>query len=200
MDQGFTLWLTGLSGAGKTTIAGLVEERLLELGLLAEVLDGREVRKMMGPDPGFGPEARELQARRLTYVSALLNRNGVISIVAAVSPIKSVRNTVRSQLPLFLEVFVDCPIEVCRQRGADGLYARAGKGEITQVAGLDFPYEPPDKPEVVVHTDRETPQESAVHILRTLEILSLIPSSGETDYSGEDEEIIKRHLTDLGYL
>ena len=200
MEQGFTLWLTGLTGSGKTTLARMLEEKLLERGLLVELLDGEEVRDTISPELGFTTNDRELHLRRIAYISSLLNRNGVSSIVAAVSPSRTMRDTARGQLPVFLEAYLDCPLEVCKQRDFRGLYARAEKGEITDLAGVDFSYEPPEKPEIVLHTDKQTPDEGATLVIRTLEIMELIPSSPETEYSDGDEEIIKKRLTDLGYL
>ena len=138
--------------------------------------------------------------KRLMYISALLNRNGVSSIVAAVSPSKEKRNSIRAQLPAFIEVFVNCPLDVCKERDGEGFYARAKAGEIENVAGVDAVYEPPDKPEIEVFTARESPEEGAARIIRTLEMLELVPSSPDSEYSEEDEQVIKQRLTDLGYI
>jgi adenylylsulfate kinase len=200
MEQGFTLWLTGLTGSGKTTLARVVEEKLLERGLAVEVLDGEKVRQELSPNLGFTRENRDEHLRRICYLCRLLNRNGTNAIVSTVSPFKDMRDALRAQLNRFVEVYVNCPLAICMERDTTGFYARAQAGEIKHVAGMSEPYEQPLTPEVEVHTDRETPEEAAARIVRTLEILEFVPTSIGEDYSEEDEELIKQRLTDLGYL
>jgi adenylylsulfate kinase len=200
MEQGFTLWLTGLTGSGKTTLARMVEEKLLERGLAVEVLDGEEIRGELSPNLGFAPEHRKEHLRRIGYLCRLLNRNQINVIVSAVSPFRDMREDLRSQLNKFVEVYVNCPLAVCMERDSTGFYARAKKGEIKHVAGMDEPYEQPLAPEAEVHTDRETPEEAAARVVRTLELMEFVPASLDEDYSEEDEELIKQRLTDLGYL
>ena len=174
MHKGFTLWFTGLSGAGKSTISGLLEERLRSLGARVEVLDGDVVRTYLSKGLGFSKEDRDENIRRIGFVCELLSRNGVIAIAAAISPYRAVREEVRARIANFVEVYVECPIEVLAERDVKGLYKRALAGEIGQFTGVSDPYEPPLAPEVTVNSSKETPQESVDRIWATLERLGLV--------------------------
>lgn len=172
--QGFTLWFTGLSGAGKSTISGIIEKRLREAGAKIEVLDGDVVRENLSKGLGFSKEDRDINIRRIGFVCELLSRNGVIALVAAISPYRAVREEIRSRIANFVEVYVECPLEVVTGRDVKGLYKKAIAGEIPQFTGVSDPYEPPLHPEVVVHSDKESPEESARRVWATLEELGLI--------------------------
>ena len=172
--QGFTLWFTGLSGAGKSTISGIIEKRLREAGAKIEVLDGDVVRENLSKGLGFSKEDRDINIRRIGFVCELLSRNGVIAMVAAISPYRAVREEVRSRIANFVEVYVECPLEIVAGRDVKGLYKKAIAGEIPQFTGVSDPYEPPLHPEVVVHSDKETPEESANRVWAKLEELGLI--------------------------
>ncbi len=174
MHKGFTLWFTGLSGAGKSTISRLIEERLRGLGAKVEVLDGDIVRTHLSKGLGFGKEDRDENIRRIGFVCELLSRNGVIAIAAAISPYRAVREEVRARIANFVEVYVECPLEVLAERDVKGLYKRALAGEIAQFTGVSDPYEPPLAPEVAVNSSRETPEESVDRIWATLERLGLV--------------------------
>jgi len=174
---GSTIWLTGLSGAGKTTIAQLLEQRLRTRGATVEVLDGDIVRTRLSKGLGFSKEDRDENIRRIGFVCELLSRNGVIAIAAAISPYRSVRQEVRSRIRNFVEVHVQCPIEVLMRRDVKGLYKRALAGEIPNFTGVSDPYEPPLAPEVIVDSSIQTPDQSVAKILGTLESLELIPST-----------------------
>ena len=174
VHQGFTLWLTGMCGAGKTTISTLLAARLRDLGARVEVLDGDVVRTRLSRGLGFSKEDRDENIRRIGFVCELLSRHGVIAIAAAISPYRAVRDENRARIPHFVEVYVECPLEVLVQRDAKGLYRKALNGEIGQFTGISDPYEPPLSPEVTVHTSRETPEESVDRIWATLERLGLI--------------------------
>src|SRR5215472_15168128 len=174
VHKGFVLWFTGLSGAGKSTISGLIETRLREAGAKVEVLDGDIVRTHLSRGLGFSREDRDINIRRIGFVAQLLARNGVVVIVAAISPYRAVREEIRAQIPAFIEVFVDCPIEVLAERDVKGLYKKALAGEIPQFTGVSDPYEPPAAPEVTVNSARETPEQSVDRIWATLESLGLI--------------------------
>ena len=174
MHKGFTLWFTGMSGAGKSTISGILEERLRKLGAKVEVLDGDVVRTHLSKGLGFSKEDRDENIRRIGFVCELLSRNGVIAIAAAISPYRAVRDEVRARIPNFVEVYVECPVEVLAERDVKGLYKRALAGEIQQFTGVTDPYEPPPKPEVIVNSSREKPEESVDRIWATLEHLGLI--------------------------
>jgi adenylyl-sulfate kinase len=174
MHKGFTLWFTGMSGAGKSTISALLEERLRTLGAKVEVLDGDVVRTYLSKGLGFSKEDRDENIRRIGFVCELLSRNGVIAIAAAISPYRAVREEVRARIPNFVEVYVNCPIDVLAGRDVKGLYKRALAGEIPQFTGISDPYEPPLAPEVVVDSSKETPIESLEKIWATLEHLGLV--------------------------
>jgi len=174
MHKGFTLWFTGMSGAGKSTISRRIEQRLRALGAKVEVLDGDLVRTHLSKGLGFSKEDRDENIRRIGFVCELLSRNGVIAIAAAISPYRAVREEVRARIANFVEVYVQCPIEVLAERDVKGLYKKAMAGEITQFTGVSDPYEPPLEPEVMVDSSRETPEQSVEKIWATLEHLGLV--------------------------
>jgi adenylylsulfate kinase len=174
MHKGFVLWFTGLSGAGKSTVSCLVAEKLREHGAKVEVLDGDQVRLHLSKGLGFSKEDRDENIRRIGFVSELLARNGVIAIVAAISPYRAVREELRARIGDFVEVYAECPLEVLAQRDVKGLYRQALAGEIGRFTGVSDPYEPPLEPEITIHSAEETPQESAARIWATLERLGLI--------------------------
>jgi phosphoadenosine phosphosulfate reductase len=174
MHKGFTLWFTGMSGAGKSTISRLLELKLRQFGARVEVLDGDVVRTHLSKGLGFSKEDRDENVRRIGFVCELLARNGVIAIAAAISPYREVRDEVRARIPNFVEVFVDCPVEVLAERDVKGLYKRALAGEISQFTGISDPYEPPRTPEVTVNSSQETPEQSVDKIWATLERLGLV--------------------------
>ena len=172
--QGFTLWFTGLSGAGKSTISEIIEKRLREAGAKVEVLDGDMVRENLSKGLGFSKEDRDTNIRRIGFVCELLSRNGVIAIAAAISPYRAVREELRARIPNFIEIYVECPLEVAAGRDVKGLYKRAIAGEIPQFTGVSDPYEPPLNAEVVVNSSAETPEESAAKVWAKLKELGLI--------------------------
>ena len=174
MHKGFTVWFTGMSGAGKSTISRLLELKLRQFGARVEVLDGDVVRTHLSKGLGFSKEDRDENVRRIGFVCELLARNGTIAVAAAISPYRDVRDEVRARIPNFVEVFVECPVEVLAERDVKGLYRRALAGEIAQFTGISDPYEPPLSPEVVVNSSRETPEESVAKIWATLERLGLV--------------------------
>jgi len=172
--QGFTLWFTGLSGAGKSTISAVVEKRLRATGAKVEVLDGDVVRENLSKGLGFSKEDRDTNIRRIGFVCELLSRNGVIAIAAAISPYRAVREEIRARIRNFVEIYVECPLEVVSDRDVKGLYKKAIAGDIPQFTGVSDPYEPPLHPEVVVHSATESPEESANRVWQKLEELGLI--------------------------
>jgi adenylyl-sulfate kinase len=171
---GFTLWFTGLSGAGKSTISEIILRRLREAGRKVELLDGDVVRTHLSKGLGFSREDRDANVRRIGWVCEVLSRNGVIAIAAAISPYRNIREEIRARIPNFVEVFVDCPLDVVASRDVKGLYKKALAGEIPQFTGVSDPYEPPLHPEVRVDSSTETPQQSADRIWATLENLGLV--------------------------
>ncbi|MFQ5400818.1 MAG: adenylyl-sulfate kinase [Anaerolineae bacterium] len=174
-QQGFVLWMTGLSGSGKTTIALILEEELRGRGVKVERLDGDIVRQSLTRDLGFTKEDREKNIERVTFVAKLLSRNGVGCICSFISPYQSIRDRVRANTTNFLEVFVDAPLDVVIGRDVKGLYQKAIAGEIPNFTGISDPFEAPQHPDIHVRTDLQSPEESARFILGELEEMGLIP-------------------------
>ena len=174
MTAGFTIWFTGLSGAGKTTISRLVEADLRERGLPVEVLDGDVVRQNLSQGLGFSKADRDTNIRRIAFVSKLLTRNHVVTLVAAISPYREVREEARKEIGSFVEVYVKCPLETCMARDTKGLYKKALEGAIPYFTGVSDPYEEPLEPEIVLYTDQETPEECAAKILHHLRVLGYL--------------------------
>jgi adenylylsulfate kinase len=166
---GLTIWFTGLSSPGKTTISQAVRERLLQAGHKVEWLDGGVVRRHISKGLGYSKEDRDKNDRRIGFVAELLTRNGVIVLVSAISPYRAVRDEMRARIGKFLEIYVEAPLDVCRRRDINGVYRRAASGEIHNVTRLDDPYEPPLSPDVVRHTGHETPEESVAKVLDRVE-------------------------------
>lgn len=168
MHTGLTIWFTGMSGAGKSTASRLLAEQLRAMGAKVELLDGDIVRTHLSKGLGFSKEDRDENIRRIGFVCGLLSRNGVIAIAAAISPYREAREHVRSQIENFIEVYVECPLDVLVERDVKGLYKRALAGELPHFTGISDPYEPPASPEVTIHTANQSPQESVDRILSVL--------------------------------
>ena len=168
-QRGVTIWFTGLSGAGKTTISKAVAEKLRSQGYNLEILDGDIVRQNLTKGLGFSKADRDENIRRIGFVSHLLTRNGVIVLVSAISPYHETRLEVKQKIGDFVEVYVNAPLAVCEERDVKGLYKRARAGEITNFTGIDDPYEAPANPTVECRTDLETLEESVMKVLDKLE-------------------------------
>lgn len=168
-QKGFTLWFTGLSGSGKTAIAKLVAQQLLDRGLKVERLDGDIVRQSLTRDLGFSKEDRDKNIERVTFVAKLLTRNSVAVLCSFISPYRERRAKSRQEIGEFIEVYIECPVEECARRDVKGLYAKAFAGEIGNFTGVSDPYEEPENPEIVCHTAQETPEESMAKIVAHLE-------------------------------
>jgi adenylylsulfate kinase len=175
MAEGFCLWFTGLSGAGKSTIANIVVADLVERGHRVELLDGDEVREHLSKGLTFSKEDRDTNIRRIGYVASLLARNGVVAVTAAISPYQSVRDEVRGWIPNFVEIHVATSLEDCEARDVKGLYAKARAGDIPEFTGVSDPYEIPKNPEVTIETAGRTPAESAAEVIAWLEQAGLSP-------------------------
>ena len=176
--KGFTIWFTGLSGAGKTTVSDVLEARLRGLGAKVEVLDGDVVRTNLSKGLGFSKEDRDINVKRIGFVAALLSRNGVIAITAAISPYIEIRDSIRADIENFVEVYVHCPMETLIERDVKGLYKKALAGEIKNFTGVSDPYEAPLNPEVTFDSSKETPQVSADRIWTKLVELGLLSDDG----------------------
>jgi adenylyl-sulfate kinase len=169
---GFTIWFTGLSGSGKSTIAHLLEDELRNRGHKVEVLDGDVVRTHLSKGLGFSKEDRDTNILRIGWVCEVLSRNDVVAIGAAISPYREIRDQIRANIGRFVEVYVTAPLQTLADRDVKGLYKKAMAGEIKGFTGVDDPYEEPENPEVVCHSDgSETPEESAAKVLAKLEEL-----------------------------
>ncbi len=173
--QGVTLWFTGLSGSGKTTIAKAVERELRTRHCNVEMLDGDIVRTNLSKGLGFNKEDRDINVRRIGFVANLLSRNGVVAITAAISPYRAIRDEIRQMTENFIEVYVNASLEVCEDRDVKGLYALARAGEIKNFTGIDDPYEEPLNPEVVCYTSMESIEESVGKVIAELERYGYIP-------------------------
>ncbi len=176
-DQGVVIWFTGVPASGKSTIASAVAKQLSSQGLPVENLDADEVRANLSPNLGYTAEARDENTKRLAWMSQMLSKHGVNVIVAAVSPLRSHRDRAREWCPKFVEVFVDCPLEVCQQRDPQGLYARAARGEVNDIVGMHMPYETPDAPEVHCPTHQLSAEECTKAVLAKLKELGYLAQS-----------------------
>jgi adenylyl-sulfate kinase len=177
-ETGFTLWFTGLSGAGKTTISEIVAEELRARGSKLEILDGDVVRENLSKGLGFSKEDRDTNIRRIAFVADLLSRNGVPVITAAISPYRELRREARTLMEdRFIEVFVKASVETCAERDVKGLYKKAFAGEIKEFTGVSDPYEEPEHAELTLDTEHQSPDESAQEILDYLEERDLLPAA-----------------------
>ncbi len=196
-NVGFTIWFTGLSGAGKSTLSVILQQRLVAYGRNVEILDGDIVRTHLSKGLGFSKEDRDTNIKRIAFVCGLLTRNGVANISAAIAPYREARAWARNEIGNFVEVYVKCPLEVCRERDVKGLYKLADEGKLKGFTGVDDPYEEPEYPELVVETDKETPDLSVQRVLFKLEELGYLEPMDEN--SDEAKQVTDR-LTALGYL
>jgi adenylylsulfate kinase len=174
--RGATVWLTGLSGSGKSTIAVELEKRLWDRGVRAYILDGDNIRHGLNKNLGFSPADRTENIRRIGEVAKLFTDAGLVALTAFISPYRADRDQVRALMPEdFIEVFVDCPVEVCERRDVKGLYKKARAGEIPEFTGVSAPYEPPERPELTIRSDRQSVEESVREVLAYLERRGIIP-------------------------
>ena len=178
-QRGVTVWFTGLSGAGKTTISKAVGEKLRSKGCKLEILDGDIVRENLTKGLGFSKEDRDENVRRIGFVSHLLTRNGVIVLVSAISPYREIREELKQKIGDFIEVYVNAPLSICEERDVKGLYKCARAGEIKNFTGISDPYEPPLNPTIECRTDLEELEESMAKISNKLEELGYLDKALE---------------------
>ncbi len=176
MDKGVVIWFTGVPAAGKSTIAQGVAARLEAMGLPVENLDADEVRKNLSPNLGYDEAARDENTKRLAWFASKLSKYGANVMIAAVAPRQAYRDRAREWCEKFVEVFVDAPLEVCQQRDPKGLYARAARGEINDIAGMHQPYEAPGNPELHIKTNECTVDEAADMVMAKLVELGYLPA------------------------
>ena len=187
MNAGCTLWFTGLSGSGKSTLSQLVASRLRAVGARVEVLDGDITRTLLCQGLGFSREDREENIRRIGFVCELLSRNGIIAIAAAISPYRASRDELRKRIPNFIEIHMNCPVEVLIERDVKGLYKKALAGEIKQFTGISDPYESPVAPELTIDSSSESIESSVARILSRLAELKIIPQAAVELSSAEPQ-------------
>ena len=173
-QEGVAVWLTGLSGSGKTTISIPLCEKLESMGYRVQHLDGDVVRQKLTKDLGFSKEDRDQNIERVTFVAERLVKHGVISVCAFISPYKKERQYARDEIGRFVEVFVKCPLEICEERDVKGLYAKARAGEIKNFTGIDDPYESPQESEMVIDTTSISPEEAVQEVMIYLEKEGLV--------------------------
>ncbi|MGB3976916.1 MAG: adenylyl-sulfate kinase [bacterium] len=196
--KGYTVWFTGLSGSGKSTLALRLAHELRKRGQTVEILDGDVIRRSLSKGLGFSKEDRDENIRRVGYVSSYLTATERVAVAACISPYASIRDKNRELIGNFVEVYCKCSVEECAKRDPKGLYYKAFKGEIKGFTGVDDPYEAPENPEVLVETDKETPEESLAKILAKLEELNYLPKV--KTLTQEEEDAIVKRLESLGYL
>lgn len=178
--KGCTLWFTGLSGSGKSTISHEVEKRLRELGMKVEVLDGDVVRTHLSKGLSFSKEDRDINIRRIGWLCEVLTRNNVVAIAAAISPYRAIRDEVRQMVGEgFIEIHVAAPLETCEERDVKGLYKKARSGEIPNFTGVSDPYEPPENAEVTCHTHDETLEQSVQRVLDGMKRAGVLDDAGK---------------------
>ncbi|MBN2119862.1 MAG: adenylyl-sulfate kinase [Candidatus Omnitrophica bacterium] len=197
--KGVTIWFTGLSGSGKSTIAQIVYKELKKAGYKVEILDGDVIRTNLSKGLGFSKEGRDENIKRVGFVCDLLTRNGVIAIAVCISPYREIRDFNRKRIGNFVEVYTKCSLDECIKRDPKGNYKKALAGEIKNYTGIDDPYEEPENPEVMVETDKTTPEECARVVLDVLVKLHYLEKK-DIEVSSEEEEKIKQRLKSLGYL
>ena len=201
-DPAFVLWFTGLSGAGKSTIADALALEFARRQLNYEVLDGDVVRTNLSKGLGFSKEDRDVNIRRIGWVARTLAKHGCIAVCAAISPYRDIRDEVRAACDRFMEVHVSVPLEVAEARDVKGLYKKARAGEIKGFTGIDDPYEPPLNPEVTCETDQENVAESVAKIVAKAEEMGFLEREAGPDdvYSDAEQAAIEKRLSDLGYI
>lgn len=197
---GFTLWFTGLSGAGKTTLAKRVQKIMVQRGMNVELLDGDVIRTNLSKGLGFSKEDRDTNIRRIGFVASLLARNNTVCMAAAISPYKAVRDEVRALHQHFVEVFCTCSLNALAERDVKGLYKKAMAGEIKGFTGVDDPYEAPEHAEITIDSEHESIEQSTDKIVRYLELRGLVPAASTHDVTPDEEQVILARLKQLQFI
>lgn len=200
----YTLWFTGLPSSGKSTVAKLVEEELRSRELEVHNMDGDNLRKKMHPDLGFTEEERAINNKRMSVIAGLLNSHDIKTIVAAISPFEEARQNAREEIEQegeFVEIYVECSVEACKERDPKGLYEKAEEGKIENFTGVNHPYQEPENPDVHIDTEELSPEECADKVIDYLEENDLLQERDRyTGMTPSDEEETKERLRELGYL
>ncbi|MDY7081699.1 MAG: adenylyl-sulfate kinase [Halobacteria archaeon] len=203
----YTLWFMGLPASGKSTLAKRVEERLRQMDIQVENLDGDEIRKNIHPDLGFTREEREINNRRTAFICKLLNRNGISVVTGMITPFRDSQEKVREIIEpegKFVMIYVKCSVEECARRDPKGLYEKAKAGKIENFTGVSHPFQEPLNPDIIVDTEEQEPDESVEHIMKKLHELGIFDEEAEGDYNfeitREEEEKVKKRLKEQGYI
>jgi len=202
-EQGAVIWFTGVPASGKSTIAAAVQKRMQQAGLPVENLDADEVRQNLSPNLGFTAEARDENTKRLAWMAKMLSKHGVNVLIAAVAPLRYHRERAREWCPRFVEVWTTCSLDECKKRDPKGLYARADRGEINDIAGWHMPYEEPEDAQVVCRTQEMGVGQCAEAVVVKLSELGYMGADvvgGDEGYSEEDQAKVEARLKDLGYM
>lgn len=198
--KGFTVWFTGLPFSGKKQLAGMLSAKLESLGFKTEVLDSGKIRREYSRELGYSKEEVYRNIKRLCFECRMLTENNVVAIAVTVSPYKELRDECRRKIQRYIEVFCDAPISFLKNRDTAGLFEKAEKGLIRDVAGISAPFEPPDKPETLYQPDRESPEQGLSKIIATLEMLGYIAKQKRRVLTEQEEKMIRQRLKDLGYI
>ena len=196
--KGFTIWFTGLPFSGKKQLASLLSAKLESFGYKSKILDGGKIRREFSQKLGYSREDVYNNIKRICFECQLLTESGVTAIAVTISPFKELRAECRRQIGRFIEVFCSCPLEILKERDSKGLYQKAERGEITDVAGISAPYEKPDDPDVLFESHRETPEQGLEKILKTLHRYNFIEEISPKVLSDEEERLIRQRLRESG--
>lgn len=198
--KGFTVWFTGLPFSGKKQLAGMLSSKLESLGYKTGILEGGKIRREYDQKLGFSKKEVFHNIRRICFECKMLTENNVVAIAITISPYRKLREECRQKIGNFMEVYCKCPLEILKKRDQKGLYQKAEKGDIPDVAGISTPYEEPLKPEVVFESHKESPEQGLAKILSTLQMLGYIQRMKQKILTDEEEEMIRKRLKDMGYL
>ena len=198
--QGFTVWIFGLPFSGKKQLASLLSAKLESLGFKAEILEGGKIRRQFNQKLGYSKEEVYQNIRRICYECKILTENEVVAIAVTISPYKELRDDCRKKIGRYIEVFCDCPLEARKERDTKGLYQQAEQGKLKNFAGITAPFEPPERPEVLFQSDRESTGQGLAKIIGTLQMLGFTIKLEHEVLTEEEEELIRQRLKDMGYL